>query len=162
MGILGVFTDVMNRLPEDEPGTLRGLDLAESVIEEVITVIGQQQERLDPVEFEDKGHISASSFGPVDRAPELALHYTRAHGVTRDTLEGVKTDLENFQLACRQARQAIVDADEEASDRIRYTQVAVDKLAVGSRTNHGDQAHHQAQHEHKHDRPTEEPTTGDA
>jgi hypothetical protein len=157
MGILGVFTDVMGRLPEDGPGTLRGLDLAESVIEGVITTISREQDNLDPVEFEDKGYIAAGSFGGADQAPGLALHHTRAHGVTADTLTGVKTDLENFQVACRLARQAIVDADQEASDRIRYTQVAVDQLAFGARTNHGEQANSQAQRTHQHDRATDRP-----
>lgn len=126
-----------------------GLDLAEETIDEVITLIESKQQDLAPQHFATRGHINAGAFGGADSAPSLALHYSRAHEVITDTLEGVKKDLVAFQQACRDAKQAIVDADGESADRMRVAQAAVERLAVGAHSNEGEHAYDNAQ-QHQH------------
>jgi hypothetical protein len=158
---LGAFTYLATRPYLDPSASPRGLDLAVETIDEVIALIEEEQRNIKPDRFEVQGHISPASFGGGDRAPALALHHGRAHAVTADTLRGVLTDLRAFQQACRDAKNAIIDVDEDTAGRLRATQVAVDALAVTTSIDHGRRAHERAQHDHANDRPTDEPSSED-
>lgn len=161
---LGAFTNVAARLPDGErprADAIRGLDLADREIQEVIDSIQGELDDLDPAAFETKGHISPVSFGGADLASKIAMHHSRAHAVTADTLNGVITDLETFRDACRNVRAMIAETDEGAADALNRTVTAVDTLEVAARTNQAQQTHEQAQQEHADHTPTEEPTEGD-
>jgi hypothetical protein len=160
---LGAFTNVATRLPDGgATEAARGLDLADQKIQEVIESIQAELDDLDPTEFENNGHISAVSFGGGDRAPEIALHHTRAHGVTADTLNGVLEDLRTFRQACSDARQLIADTDQDTADQLQRTQGAVEALTTASWTNQGEDSNRQAQQDHMYDTPSDEPEGGDA
>lgn len=154
---LDAFLDAAVTPGSDSSSTQRGLDLAVGTIEAVIRSIEIERENLDPDSFEHRGHISGRSFGGADRAAALALHHTRAHAVTADTLKGVIEDLRTFQQACRDTLQAISDVDLDAADRLRRTQLAVQTLAAGAGGGEGDRSYRQAQYDHQHDTPTDEP-----
>jgi hypothetical protein len=138
------------------PVTPQGLDLVDKAIENVITTITTELGYIKPAEFEADGHIAPASFGRADRAASIALHHTRAHGVVVDTLSGVKTDLENFQVALQSARDAVLEADQTTADELRLKQVAVTALTTGSRSDEGDRAYNNAQHNHRNDVPKDE------
>lgn len=135
---LGAFTAAAPSGPE-------GLDLAEEAINDVINRIDEQQERLLPVNFAFAALISDASFGAGESAPNLSLHYGRAHEVTYKTLRGIKEDLLSFQQACRDAKNEIIAADDETAGRMRATQSAVDVLEDGSRSRRGERDHREAQ-----------------
>lgn len=156
---LDVFTDVLNRLP-DEPGSAQGLDLAVETIERVINDIDKQLLEIDPHEFENQAHISGSSFGGADRASDLSVSHTRAHAVTAATLRGVVTDLRTFQAACRFARDTISETDLAVRDDLAALTNAVTTIAAGARSNQADALTREAQVEHKDDQPTDEPPAG--
>jgi hypothetical protein len=155
---IGAFANLVTTAPRK---SARGLELADQTIESVIKVIEEEQAKLDPAEFENRGHISSVSYGGGERAPALALHYTRAHAVTTDTLRGVREDLRTFQQACRDARKLIAGTDEDAADRLQVTQVAVDGLVVGSWSDRGEQSNEQAQEDHDYDTIPDHEDTGD-
>jgi uncharacterized protein YwlG (UPF0340 family) len=129
----------------DGPAEPQGLDLAVDAIDHVIKQIETEMAVLEPEKFEAAGTIQRASFGGADAAPNLALHYTRAHEVTWKTLRGVKDDLVKFQDACRHAKQQIILADEEAADRHKKTRSAIEVLEAGSSTHQGTDQHRQAQ-----------------
>ena len=62
--------------------------------------------RACPRTFATDGTIQRASFGGADSAPNLAMHYSRAHEVTWKTLRGLKKDLVAFQDACRSRQGA--------------------------------------------------------
>lgn len=155
LAALDGFVDAITSAPQT-PTTARGLDLADKKIDEVVRTIGTELDNLNEVKFENSGHIAATSFGGGDRAPALALHHTRAHGVIVDTLKGVRADLIAFQRACREAREAIADVDQTAADDLRAKLVAVDSLRTGSWSDRGEEAYEQAQHDHADDRPADD------
>lgn len=158
---LGAFTDIATRIGKDS-AEAEGLALADETIEAVIKVIQDEEDKLNPTEFENSGHISSGSFGGGDRAPTLALHYALAHEVTADTLKGVRKDLRAFQDACREARKVIAGADQDAADRLHVSQVAVESLTTGSWSNWGERSHEQAQQDHGYDSPPDEQETEDS
>lgn len=162
MGFQGSLHDFVAQIPDDSGAALQGLDLAESEINAVITVIENERAKLDPSHFKDRGHISDRSFGGGDRAPALALHHHRAHGVTADTLDGVLADLLTFQQACRDAKNAIVEADETAAADLRAKGTAATSLTVGSMTNQGQSANTQAQYDHQDDTTSDQPPTDES
>lgn len=122
----------------------KGLDLAADAIDDVIKQIDLELSELVPVEFRVAGSIQSASFGGADRAPNLALHHTRAHEVIWKTLLGVKQDLETFQEACRNAKNEIIGTDEDVADRQRRTTAAIEILQAGSTGRDGRDAHQQA------------------
>lgn len=158
---LGAFADIATRIAKDS-AEAEGLALADETIESVIKVIHDEEDKLSPAEFENSGHISSGSFGGGDRAPSLALHYSRAHEVTADTLKGVRKDLRAFQDACRDARKVIAGADQGAADQLQVTQVAVDSLTAGSWSDWGERSHEQAQQDHDYDTLPDEQDTEDS
>ncbi|MFB9311547.1 hypothetical protein [Nocardioides plantarum] len=123
----------------------QGLDLAVEAIDDVIKRIEAEMDLLQPNEFASAGTIQSVSFGGADAAPNLALHYTRAHEVTWKTLRGVKSDLVAFQEACRTAKQQIVLADEDSADQYNRTRTAIEALEAGSDQHQGRWDHQQAQ-----------------
>lgn len=157
MGFFNSLHDFVTQIPDDSGTALQGLDLAEAEIDAVIKVIQDEQAKLDPTHFKNRGHISDGSFGGGDRAPTLTLHHHRAHGVTADTLDGVLQDLRTFQQACRDAKNAIVEADETAAADLRAKEAAATSLSLGSMTDQGRYAHQQAQYDHQDDAPTDQP-----
>ena len=123
----------------------KGLDLAVEAIDDVVKRIEAEMDVLRPQEFATAGAIQRASFGGADAAPNLALHYTRAHEVTWKTLLGVKQDLVAFQEACRTAKQQIVLADEDSADQHNRTRTAIEALEAGSDQHQGRWDHRAAQ-----------------
>ena len=123
----------------------KGLDLAADAIDDVIRQIDHELSKLTPTRFETDGTIQKASFGGADSAPNLALHYSRAHEVISQTLLGVKQDLETFQDACRNAKNEIIGTDDDVAERQRRTTLAVEILQDGSSSRAGRDAHRQAQ-----------------
>lgn len=138
---LSQFLDVV----PSGPAAPQGLDLAVDAIDNVIKQIEVEMDVLLPVEFAFAGSIQKASFGGADAAPNLALHYSRAHEVTWKTLRGLKEDLVAFQEACRTAKQQIIVADEDAAEQHNRTRAAVEVLEAGSSNNQGRYEHRQAQ-----------------
>lgn len=122
----------------------QGLDLAVDAIDTVIKQIEAEMEVLLPVEFAFAASIQNGSFGGAESAPNLALHYSRAHEVTWKTLLGLKQDLEAFQQACRNAKQQIINADDDAAVRAERTRSAIETLEAGAAGHQGRQAHRDA------------------
>lgn len=133
---------VIDDLPSVKP---QGLDLAEDAIDRVIATVTAQMDAIAPEVFENHGAIQAASFGGADAAPNLSMHYNRAHEVTWKTLKGLKEDLEVFRDACRNARNQIVDIDEDSAERNARTRDALDLLTVGSTNGQGDRDNRNAQ-----------------
>ncbi len=122
-----------------------GLDMAVQSIKEVITTIQTEQDQLKPVGFAFGALIAPSSFGGPDSAPNLGLHYTRAHEVIWKTLDGIKQDLMSFQEACENAMLEIERADDEAGQRVRSIERATETIAVGATGRRSVEAHQSAQ-----------------
>lgn len=143
MGFL-MNLDFLKDLAPPAPGATgpQGLDLAAEAIDDVIKRIEEEMSDLLPAEFAFAGSIQNASFGGAESAPNLALHYSRAHEVIWKTLYGVKKDLETFQDACRAAKVQIIDTDQDAADR---QNAIVSTLEAGSSGGSGSYAHQQAQ-----------------
>lgn len=145
MGFNLNLSQFLDTVPAANTSAPQGLDLAVEAIDNVIKQIETEMAVLVPSEFASAGAIQKTSFGGADAAPNLALHYSRAHEVTWKTLRGVKEDLVSFQEACRNAKQQIITADEDAADQHNRTRSAVEVLAAGSSTHQGRYEHQQAQ-----------------
>lgn len=123
-----------------QAATPRGLTLVETAIDDAIAQIGKQVEDLDLDNFNTVAFIRKSAFGAADRSPEVALHHTRAHAVMKATLEGVKTDLDKFKLACIAARDDIAGVDAAAATELKARLSAVTALSTAL-PGHGDDAY---------------------
>jgi hypothetical protein len=145
MGFNLNLSQFLDTVPFASSSAPEGLDLAVDAIDDVVKQIEKEMEVLVPSEFASAGAIQKTSFGGADAAPNLALHYTRAHEVTWKTLRGVKADLVKFEEACQKAKQEIIAADEDAADRHNRTRSAVEVLTAGSDTHEGSYQHQQAQ-----------------
>jgi hypothetical protein len=136
-------------LSEPDPGTdpvgPQGLDLAVEAIDSVIKRIEDELAVLEPTKFASDGTIQKASFGGGDAAPNLALHYSRAHEVIAKTLLGVKEDLVTFQDACRNAKNEIVATDEDVAQQQNQNRAAVEILQAGVSPRDSSAAHQQAQ-----------------
>lgn len=129
-----------SRLP-DEVDT-NDLTLVEDAITKVINAIGDDEIKLKPADFRQKGTIHKPALGGFDSAPGVSYHYTRAHDVVADTLAGFKKDLNAFRDACVDARKFVREADENAGANLLALQrQAANRLNQGSKAHHGDDAY---------------------
>lgn len=122
-----------------------GLDVAVQSIKDVIATIQTEQDQLKPAGFAFGALIAPSSFGGPDSAPNLGLHYTRAHEVIWKTLDGIKQDLMSFQEACESAMIEIERADDEAGQRARSIEQATETITVGAAGRRSVEDHQSAQ-----------------
>ena len=122
-----------------------GLDLVVGTINEVIATIQVEQDKLQPVGFAFGALVHPSAFGGSDSAPDLGLHYSRAHEVIWKTLEGIKQDLVGFQQACENAMSEIEKADDEAVSRAHSLERATESIAAGAAGSQSVDVHRNAQ-----------------
>ena len=104
----------------------------ESEIEKLLTKVQKQIDQLEPDTFSQNTQIGGGFFGHGERAPRLTYHYDGAQQATYQRLVKAKQDLLEFQLACKQARDVITEADRRAADDMSILQNAVVALSRGS------------------------------
>jgi hypothetical protein len=124
---------------------LQELELVVEKIDMVIDLIEVEQAELQPVTFAFGASIADGSFGRADSSSHLSHHYNRAHEVTWKTLRGVKEDLVAFREACRAARDAIREADDQVADQMRTITSALGIVEAGGRGQRSHNAHQAAQ-----------------
>lgn len=151
-----IVRDLMSRPAPAE--ALKGLELVEEQVSNVIEAIENELKFFKPKTFETDGQIQANSFGETDRSPLLAFHHRRAHAVTYETLKGVQLDLETFRTACSDARALVQTADDFAALEGLLTRRAVDRLLEASTSDHGEDANAQAQQNATGAQPVTSPT----
>ena len=107
------------------------LTLVEGKVTEVLAVLEDQIATLKEQRFTSDAAIPTSSFGQGAESTTLAQEHTRAHGVVVASLEEMADDLVRFQDAIIEARQLLVDADEESEAAFTSTLRATNDLGLG-------------------------------
>ena len=123
--------------------TPKGLALVETAIDGAIKDIQLAADTLEPDDFDAHAFIPKAAFGTADRSAEVALHHQRAHGVMKETLDGVLEDLHRFKEACVLARADIKGVDSDAAAALIASSRAVASLSSAD-TDHGDTAYENA------------------
>ncbi len=123
------------------------INMVEDQIDAVVKQIEGELDQLWPYALAFGGSVSDLSWGGGESAPNLRLHYSKAHEVTWKTLMGVKQDLLDFQEACRLAKQEIVDADQSAGAQLASVTSAVEVLNTGNGGRNTRHAHDSARNQ---------------
>lgn len=128
MALLGL-QNFTNAVVNAGPAALAGLQVVEDEIDEVIETITKQLTLLKVDKFEADGHIAPRSFGGGERVSWLSYNYTGAHRATVETLVNTRDRLMEFQQACQDTRQMIVDIDQSNATQMKKHTLALDALA---------------------------------
>lgn len=131
----------------DPAATLTGIELVDHEIEQVIDAVGRELREFRPADFERGAEIVPASFGGADRAGDLGSHHSRAHAVMFQTLTGLETDLDQFALACKQAREILTDTDQDAADALTRNLRLLDVLDQGTQGDNAASAYDDARND---------------
>ncbi|MDN5744700.1 MAG: hypothetical protein L0H31_06205 [Nocardioidaceae bacterium] len=122
-----------------------GLALAEAEISVLLKDLRDQRKNLKDSTFDVDGYVPGRSYGNGAEAVALANGHARAHQVTVQTLTGLINDLQDLQVAIKEAKALVGEADAQAKD---------DLTAILTRTEGidlGEQGHARAQVDHRDD-----------